>query len=1037
MRGRLLLKEDLEHIFAQNGQALRQGAQLAEQRRVFFTGYSKSGRYTAQTGWQASWAQLSARSELTGCGCSCRACTPAAPCTHVAALLCYLALNPGQQRHMPTDQEQALEFLQLFDPPPAPEEMLRLELFLTLAQDRFYLGLRMGEGRLYVVRDVSQLFDAMRTHKPLLFGKGFTFTPGLHQFAPADERALRYLAQLHGDMEAYGGMPATDRHMILTFAQVERLLRTRMGCPFQLQLPGEPMRAVTAAMGPLPCTFHLSALPDGIELTTSFPAGARSLTPSAAFLLLPDERALAVPERFRGLVQRHLAACTPQGASVLRFTGPMAERLVSEALPTLRQAGQVCIDDTLGESLLQAPIDVRIYLDVDGAGITARVAFGYGEHTIDPFGHTPAGGPLIVRDTAQERAVLDALSRYGFTVRPGGAQLCGEDAAIYAFFEEGVAALQALSTVYVSDAFGAMRPRRAAPRGRLAAKAGGMLFSLTLQLEDGDEENLRTVLAAMREKRVWVRLPDGAFLTLPEDEGWQAIAEDAGPDGSTAMGRSQALCVGLIARQAGLDVDLDMESASLLQAIGGPVQPPQTLRGVLRPYQQRGLEWLWGLYRLGLGGVLADDMGLGKTVQVLALIDTARQEHGPMPSLIIAPTSLTYNWQEEAARFTPHLKAVVLCGTPEERRASAMTADADLIIASYAQLRRDEDTMSGLNFRFCILDEAQQVKNPFSQGARAAQKLNAQGRFALTDTPMENHPGELWSVFAFALPGYLGDLTDFMQRHGTGQNASVLARRIAPFLMRRLKSDVLRDLPDKIDHLISVDLPDEQMAVYRATLLRLREDIGGRVHEGGVSSARMRILAAITRLRQICCHPSLYLEGYEGSSAKLDVLGELAAEAIQGGHRLLVFSQFTSMLRLIHEALSGQGIVCFMLTGETPPIERTRLVSAYNGGEGQVFLLSLKAGGAGLNLTGADTVVHFDPWWNPAVEQQASDRAHRIGQTRAVHVIRLIARGTVEEQVVRLQERKQQLIDQLVRSGETLPSQLTPADLYELLMNKA
>ena len=461
---------------------------------------------------------------------------------------------------------------------------------------------------------------------------------------------------------------------------------------------------------------------------------------------------------------------------------------------------------------------------------------------------------------------------------------------------------------------------------------------------------------------------------------------------------------------------------------------PEPLNAMLRPYQMRGFMWMQALHRLRMGGILADDMGLGKTIQVISLLLWAgRKKEEKLPSIVVAPTSLVYNWMSEIRRFAPELNVVVGEGAQAARAAQIAKllepdCDVDIYITSYPLIRRDIAQLSRVSFRFAILDEAQYIKNAMSVGAGAVKQLKAQTRFALTGTPMENHPGELWSIFDFVLPGYLLSFAQFMHRFGDGGENETLRRRIRPFLLRRLKGDVLKELPEKNEIQMMADMTEEQRRVYQASLLRLRPQVADMAKGGN----RIEMLAAITELRQICGHPSLVLPDYAASSGKLDLLLDILPGALEAGHRALIFSQFTRMLRIVQRRLEAAGVSCMYLDGETPPKRRMELVEQFNGGEGQVFLISLKAGGSGLNLTGADTVIHFDPWWNPAAEDQATDRAHRIGQKRTVNVIRLITRGSIEEQVVRLGERKRELFDQMITAGEAMPTQLTAEDIRAL-----
>ncbi len=439
-----------------------------------------------------------------------------------------------------------------------------------------------------------------------------------------------------------------------------------------------------------------------------------------------------------------------------------------------------------------------------------------------------------------------------------------------------------------------------------------------------------------------------------------------------------------------------------------------------------------------MGGVLADEMGLGKTLQVLALL----QSELPLarPALVVAPTSLLYNWQAEVQRFAPGLRTTVIAGTQEERRTAIKDLADDVAITSYALLLRDIRHYQDRDFSWCILDEAQYIKNPTSQTARAVKAIQSQRRLALTGTPIENSLTELWSIFDFLMPGFLWGHTKFVQRfakpiqqEGDEKAAAGLSRKLAPFVLRRLKKDVLKELPPKIEHTMLSELTREQKKVYMAWLARIRGEAAAAMGQEGFERSRIKILAGLTRLRQICCHPALFLENYTGGSGKLEQLREVAVDSVASGHRLLVFSQFTTMLDMIREQLIGDGLHCFYLDGATPAEKRLEYVHAFNRGERDVFLISLKAGGTGLNLVGADTVIHYDLWWNPAVEDQASDRAHRIGQTRRVQIMKFIAMGTIDEKIYELQQKKKELIDRVIDPSETLLTSLTEEELREIL----
>ncbi len=471
------------------------------------------------------------------------------------------------------------------------------------------------------------------------------------------------------------------------------------------------------------------------------------------------------------------------------------------------------------------------------------------------------------------------------------------------------------------------------------------------------------------------------------------------------------------------------------QALG----EPKGFRAALRDYQQQGLGWLQFLRETGFGGILADDMGLGKTVQTLAHLLTEHQAGRlDRPALVVAPTSLMYNWRAEAKRFAPALKVLTLHG-PERRGQFQWIPDSDLVLTTYPLLSRDINWLEKHRWHIIILDEAQAIKNPRTRAARAVRRLDTRHRLCLTGTPMENHLGELWSQFDFLMPGLLGSEAVFkgqfrqpIESQGNEERRDVLTRRIRPFFLRRSKSEVAPELPPKTEMIRSVPLTRSQDRLYQAMREEMQERIRLALQSQGPDRGRIVILDALLRLRQICCDPRLIDEGQDAAardSAKLSLLMELLPEMVVEGRRILLFSQFVRMLNLIEVELVRRKIDFVKLTGQTR--DRQKVIEAFQQGRVPVFLISLRAGGVGLNLTEADTVIHYDPWWNPAVEDQATDRAHRIGQDRKVFVYRLLTEDTIEERVQRLQASKRELIDGLLGGGGAID--LGPEELRLLL----
>jgi len=527
-----------------------------------------------------------------------------------------------------------------------------------------------------------------------------------------------------------------------------------------------------------------------------------------------------------------------------------------------------------------------------------------------------------------------------------------------------------------------------------------------------------------------------AFLeaTLRQQAGWKVAAPPAWRDRA--------------AKQSGETV------------LGCP--PLGALETVLRPYQKQGVAWLLFLRANGFGGILADEMGLGKTLQTLAFLQYCNRQReaagaeiqgvGPeksdyataaarKPHLIVCPTSLVFNWVAEAAKFTPELKILALYGSDRHARFEQIST-CDLVVTSYTLLRRDAEVYRGLEFDTVTLDEAQHIKNRQTQNAQAVKAVRSDHRLVLTGTPLENSVLDLWSIFDFLMPGYLGTAQDFRERYelpiAKDKNAEAqarLARRLRPFLLRRLKQEVAADLPAKIEQVSFCELTPDQRGVYQQVIEASRKEVLSAIGAQGLAKSRMVVLTALLRLRQVCCDLRLLkLDNVnaENASGKLDLFGELLAEVMDGGHRTLVFSQFVGMLTLLKERLAAEKIGFCYLDGSTT--DRGAVVEEFQRNPAiPVFLISLKAGGVGLNLTGADTVIHFDPWWNPAVEDQATDRAHRIGQTKVVTSYKLITRDTVEEKILQLQNRKRAVIQATLGGEEAFAASLNWEEIQELL----
>jgi superfamily II DNA or RNA helicase len=661
------------------------------------------------------------------------------------------------------------------------------------------------------------------------------------------------------------------------------------------------------------------------------------------------------------------------------------------------------------------------------------------------------GRPRVVRrDVGAEMMGVQALLDLGFEVEPDGGELVARGDAAIAFWTEGVARLPGEWEKLIPSDLADVRIRSGAVVPRMRVSSGVDWLSLDVSFDaDGvavDEDELRMCL---EKGRRLVKLADGTYAPVQREQVGEVLSRMAEIVASAGSRKkvplSQAGRVQDLLRLVG-DATVTAPTLELFGKLEDiakvePVPKPRQLKATLREYQKEGFSWLVFLHNANTGGILADDMGLGKTLQTIALLCWVKAKEKGGPHLVVAPTSVVPNWQREIEKFAPHLEVVVWQGADRHEQAQR-AGEADVMITSYALLRRDEEFLTSLDFDYVILDEAQHIKNPLSATARAAKRLRARHRLALTGTPIENRLSEFWSIFDFVSPNMLGSLKTFEETYGRPiergdlEAAQKLGAAVRPFVKRRTKKEVEKDLPSKIEQEMVVPLADEQAKLYKQIMKEVRESVLSQVEEKGVQKAQIQILAALTRLRQVACDPRLLkLPGNfdQDESGKLAALRELVSEATSGGHRVLVFSQFVEMLKYIREAFDADGVVYEYLDGSTPAEERQRRVDRFNHDPAvQVFLISLKAGGTGLNLTSADTVIHFDPWWNPAVEDQATDRAHRIGQTKIVTVYRLIAKGTVEEKILKLGEKKRALVENVLSTEGAGLKGLTKADVDDL-----
>lgn len=927
----------------------------------------------------------------------------------------------------------------------------------TMGYSSTMLGIevKLGPKRLYIAQKIRPFLEQVHRGEPFEFTAHFSYDPALHSFSKEDNEVLQKLIEIMQNEKVYNrlnnpyatgsSLPGNDRLLPVAPFFWESLYPTLEAAPVVRLQHGELLHErLSLSEEPLPLSFQFDqAQEEGYRLDVR---GLEQLTILESYgLVLTEGRLLKLPAQECGRLSELKRMLSGSRRDSLAIAPEQMEPFMETVIPGLKKLGRVSIADTIADRIVQTQLHARLYLDRVRDRLLAGLEFQYGGIVINPLeekAHERSSEVILMRDGEAERRILDLMAHESFSRTESGYIMRDEDGE-FDFLHHTIPLLEPLLQVYATTAVkDRVLTEHAAPKVSLSWNEKTDWLDFKFAMEGITEKDITEVLKSLQEKRKYHRLKDGALLPLDTAEFQEIVAlmnelgvrsvDIRSTEFSLPLVRALHLHAGTV---QGETIQTGRSFRRLLANMGSPENldfpVPDSLASVLRDYQQYGFQWMRTLAHYRFGGILADDMGLGKTLQsitfLLSMLEDIRQSG--VPALIVAPASLLYNWLNELKRFAPEIQAVIADGTAGERsRTVRNTAGHDVIITSYPLLRRDVDEYAKRPFHTLILDEAQMIKNHETQTSQAVRLLQTRYRFALTGTPVENALEDLWSIFSVVFPGLFPGKKAF---HDLPRET--VARRARPFLLRRLKSDVLKELPDKIESIQASELLPEQKRLYVAYLARLRKEALKHLDSDSFGNGRIKVLAGLTRLRQLCCHPALFVDGYTGGSGKFEQLLEIIDECRSSGKRMLIFSQFTQMLGMISREMALLGIPHFYLDGQTPASQRVELCSRFNEGERDLFLISLKAGGTGLNLTGADTVILYDLWWNPAVEQQAADRAHRIGQKKIVQVIRLVAQGTVEDKMYELQQKKKNLIDEVIQPGQEALSSLSEHDIREIL----
>ena len=945
-----------------------------------------------------------------------------------------------------------------------PEEIYgKVEIEPHFEMDYGYarLEFKIGIETKYVLKNISAFLHSIHTNEKVHYGKKLDFYHHMEAFSESAQRMIRFMQEQDADKKrqsqyhayyAYTG--GYERTMELDAIGLDRFFAI-MGEDSFYGSFGFDTNDV----------FHVSSKIKKPKLTLK--SGS-----TGAFLILDDihvvngsksyyfyENGTVYPgaPELKGRVADFFDYMNRQVGGECYIAAEELPMFCRDLLPLIRESFEVEADG-FDESLYVPPKpEFELYLDKpDNNVVGAKLVAVYGKEKYNVLLKVEPGE---IRDLSEEQRIKSLVESYfnKYDINHTVFIISNDEDRMYQLISGGLQRLSKFMSIYTSESFRGMKVVTS-PSVSVSVALKSDLLELKIHSDEMSVEELGYLLSKYDRKKKYIRLKNGDFLAI-EDDGIGVLAEvredlhltEAGlKKGRLLLPKYRAMYLdAALKNNQLLTVEKNREFKSMVRNMktieDSDFEVPETLKSIMRSYQKNGYLWLKTLRENGFGGILADDMGLGKTLQVISLLLTEQQEQKAgireeRCSLIVCPASLVYNWQKEVERFAPSLSTVMILGSATEREDIIKKAKpGQILITSYDLLKRDVDVYKDKIFAVQVIDEAQYIKNAGTQAAKGVKKITAGFKLALTGTPIENRLSELWSIFDYLMPGFLSTYQKFREDMelpiSTNQDANKmerLQRMIRPFILRRLKGDVLKDLPEKLEENLFAHLEGEQLSLYDAQVQHMKNMLNDTT-EKEFRASKIQILAELTKLRQLCCDPSLLYENYKGDSAKKEMCMDLIENAVNGGHKVLLFSQFTSMLDLLAEELEARGIKYYMLTGAVNKEKRMRMVESFNEDDVPVFCISLKAGGTGLNLTSADIVIHYDPWWNVAVQNQATDRAHRIGQKNVVTVYKLVSQGTIEEKIVDIQERKKQLAEQILE-GEGMDSiSFTKDELMELL----
>lgn len=912
----------------------------------------------------------------------------------------------------------------------------------------------------YVVKDIFSLSEHIRLSQNYIYGKNFEINHNINNFDDKSKSLAKLIVNLcYEYLEMYGynmDLIPTKKSIKVPNSQLDLLFELFKNETLILTYDSENHELLFIDENPkLTFTIEKNYSTNKYEFSIKefFEKKVHIMKFLNKSYIIYDDKFYKCSNEFNEIVLPAIDKIQLTRNLSISISEDNLSLFYSTVISRLELYAEIIIPSDVKDLFINYPLKAEVFLDTNKSkAIYAELIFSYGDIKLNALQkQVNKDNGIVIRNLQKEMEIITFLKNSGFVEKDKRFVLNNEN-QIYAFITTNVNTLLEMCEVNASESFQKIKLKN--PKNiSMGVKLSNNLIELDLENLEFSISELKDILKQYKVKKKYYRLKDGSFLML--NDNYFSIIQDMvsdlnllnepNEDNKIYIPNYRSLYIEnlihksqLISAKKNNDFKCIVSNLNSIDKLNFDI--PKSLDNILRQYQKTGFKWLKTLSYYRFGGILADDMGLGKTLQIITLLLSEKNENDSSISIVICPSSLIFNWVNEVEKFAPSLKIRSIIGNKEQRIELLKDIKGiDLLITSYDLLKRDIDIYKNLEFKFCILDEAQYIKNSYTLNAASVKCLNSSVRFALTGTPIENSLSDLWSIFDFIMPKFLLSYKNFKENYENPiikdndiDALNKLNEQIKPFILRRLKKDVLTELPDKIETSSYTKMDDKQKMLYTAELVKANEEFNIEISNQGYEKSQIKILSMLTRLRQICCHPSLYIENYTGESAKLNLCMQIVKDSISTGHKILIFSQFTTMLDIIAKNLSLEDIKYYVLTGSTKISERVKLIDDFNTNDIPVFLISLKAGGTGLNLTGADIVIHYDPWWNNSVQNQATDRAYRIGQKNKVQVFKLITKDTIEEKIENLQIRKQDLINSVITEKEVLFNSLSKEEIKSL-----